>query len=97
MGIGVIIRDERGAVVAAWSKLCQGSIEPTMGEVTALFYAESLCRELGIHEVIFEGDAKQVVDAINSNTSKWSRFGHLIEDTRQMLQFLSRWECVFTK
>jgi ribonuclease HI len=46
-----------------------------MGEVTALFYAESLCRELGIHEVIYEGDAKQVVDAINSNTSKWSR-GH---------------------
>ena len=24
-------------------------------------------------------------------------FGHLIEDTRQILQFLSRWECVFTK
>jgi hypothetical protein len=44
-----------GAVVAAWSKLCQGSFEPTMGEVTALFYAASLCRELGIHEVVFEG------------------------------------------
>jgi ribonuclease HI len=52
-----------------------------MGEATALFYAASLCRELGIHEVVFEGDAKQVVDAVNSNMSRWSRFGHLIEDT----------------
>ena len=97
MEIGVIIRDEHGAVVVAWSKSCQGSVEPTMGEATTLFYAKSLCRELGIHEDIFEGDAKQVMDAINSNTSRWSRFVHLIEDTRQILQFLSRWECFFTK
>jgi hypothetical protein len=38
-----------------------------------------------------------VVDAVNSTTSRWSRFGHLIEDTRQILQFLSRWVCAFTK
>ena len=58
MGIGVIIRDKHGAVVAAWSKSCQGSLEPMMGEAITLFYATSLCRELGFHEVIFEGDAK---------------------------------------
>jgi hypothetical protein len=58
MGIGVIIRDEHGTVVAAWSKTCQGSVEPTTGEAIALFHAASLCRDLGFHEVIFEGDAQ---------------------------------------
>jgi hypothetical protein len=28
-------------------------------------------------------------------TGKWSRFGHLIEDTRRMLLTLSRWRCAF--
>ena len=79
MGIGVIIRAELGGVVAAWSKLCLGLLEPMMGEAISLF-----------HDVIFEGDAKQVVDAINLTMSIWSRFGHLIEDTRQILQLLSK-------
>ena len=35
-----------------------------------------------------EGDAKQVVDAINSPTMVWNSFGHLVEDTRQILQSL---------
>jgi hypothetical protein len=40
---------------------------------------------LGIQQVWLEGDAKIIVDALNSNTNKWSRFGHILDDTRCMM------------
>jgi hypothetical protein len=36
-----------------------------------------------------------IVDALNSNTNKWSRFGHILDDTRCMMLSLSRWKCIF--
>lgn len=56
--------------------------------------AAQLCNELGQQTVILEGDAKQVVDAITGRGSSWSRYGHIVEDIRVMLQAFSSWECV---
>jgi ribonuclease HI len=97
MGVGVIVRDEKGEVAVAWSKSCLGSLEPTTGEAFALFHAVTLCNDVMFPNVILEGDAKLVPDALNSNQSRGCRFGHLIEDTRHVLQLFSRWKCVFTK
>jgi hypothetical protein len=38
MGIGVIIRDEKGGVIAAISKTREGLLEPTTVEVITLFF-----------------------------------------------------------
>ena len=66
-------------------------------EALALFHAITLCNYFGFPNVILEGDAKLVVDELNSNQSKGCQFGHLIEDTRHVLQLFSKWMCVFTK
>jgi ribonuclease HI len=95
MGIGVIIRDEKGGVIAAISKTREGLLEPTTGEAITLFFAMGLRRDIATQNVMFEGDAKQVMDAMNSTMSRWSRFGHLLEDTRHSLQRLSRCKCVY--
>ena len=52
-----------------------------MGESIASFHAAFICRDHGLHDIIFEGDAKQLVDVVYLTTSRCSRFGHLIEDT----------------
>jgi ribonuclease HI len=96
VGVGVIIRDENGWIVAAMSRTRQGLLEPTTGEAFGAFQAARLITELGLQNIILEGDAKQIVDAINSNMSTWSQYGHLVEDTRRLVCSLSRWKCIFT-
>jgi ribonuclease HI len=86
VGIGVILRDERGQVLAAMSKTRNGTLEPSTGEAFATSTAICFCRDIGVQRVVLEGDAKQIVDAVNSNLTSWSRFGHLIDDTRWILE-----------
>jgi hypothetical protein len=56
----------------------------------AAYHAACSCGELGLQNLIMEGDAKQIVEAINSSTSTWSCFGHLIDDTRRILSTFLR-------
>ena len=95
VGIGVMIRDEKGRAVAIMSKTRIGTLEPTAGEALAAYHAVCLCRELGLQNIYLEGDAKQIVEAINSSMGTWSRFGHLVDDTRHILASFSCWKCDF--
>jgi hypothetical protein len=61
MGIGVVVRDEKGTVIVAASKMRQGLFEPVTGEAYASFHAASICREMGIRKVWLEGNAKIIV------------------------------------
>jgi hypothetical protein len=36
-----------------------------------------------------------IADALNSNTSTWSRFGHIVEDMHHVFHTFSRWRCGF--
>lgn len=69
MEIRVVVREERGKVIAAISKTIVGLFEPTSGEALVSYHAVSLCRELGIQQACLKGDAKIIVDALNSNSS----------------------------
>lgn len=95
MGIRIAVRDDRGRVIAASSKMRQGSFEPATGEALPSFHAISLCKELGIQHIWLEGDAKIIVDALNSNRCTWSRYDYIVEDTRSILQTFPRWKCGF--
>jgi ribonuclease HI len=97
VGIGVILRDERGQMVAAMSKTRIGILEPSTGEAFAASSAVCFCRDLGVQCVVLEGDAKQIVDTVNSNSASWSRFGHLIDDTRRILESFPQWKCQFVR
>lgn len=89
VGVGVVIREEHGQVIAAMSKTRLGLLEPTTGEAFAAYQAVCFGRELGLQNICLEGDAKQIAEAVNSLTSTWSRFRHLIDDTRRILQSFS--------
>ncbi|XP_059436609.1 uncharacterized protein LOC132169617 [Corylus avellana] len=95
VGIGVVLRDEKGQVIATMCKTRMGILELAMGEAYAAYHAVFLCRDMGVQNLILEGNVKQIVEAINSATGTWSLFGHLIEDTRRVLLTLPRWNCVF--
>jgi hypothetical protein len=50
---------------------------------------------MGILKVWLEGDTKIIVDTLNSDASILSRYGHLVEDTRCILQSFPSWSCGF--
>ncbi|KAF5451881.1 hypothetical protein F2P56_026941 [Juglans regia] len=65
-GGGVVIRDSDGSVQAALTFYKDHISSALQVESTALLRAMELCSELGFNQVCFEGDAKLVVDAVNS-------------------------------
>jgi ribonuclease HI len=96
VGVGVVVRDSEGQIIVARSLTRLGRLDPTTGEALAAHYAVCLCQEMGAVSLILEGDAKQVVEAINSKTSNGSRYGHFVNDTCRILQEkVSQWKCVF--
>jgi hypothetical protein len=88
MGIGVIIRDEGGCVLAAQSKTIQVVYEPATGEALAALHAAKLCLDLGFYEIILEGDSLSVVKAIGEREQNWIWYGHIVEDTKIVLRTL---------
>jgi hypothetical protein len=50
------------------------------------------CNEVGLEKVCLEGDAKNVVDALNFLEANWSRIGHIVADAKVLLLTFAHWE-----
>jgi hypothetical protein len=57
MGVGVIIRDEKGVVIAALSKTVSPIQEPAVGEAMGALAAAKFSRDIGLFNIILEGDS----------------------------------------
>ncbi|XP_042952224.1 uncharacterized protein LOC122289303 [Carya illinoinensis] len=56
-----------------------------------------LCQELGMQQVIFEGDAKVVIDGVNGIKSNCSWQGQLLDDMKFLLLRHTDWKLHFVK
>ena len=65
MGFGIMVRDNRGHVLAATSVMKRGFLGPTATEMMAVFIAVRFSFEKGFHFIILEGDAKNVLKRFN--------------------------------
>jgi hypothetical protein len=88
VGIGIIARDSRGVCLAARSLSLNTHIDATTAEALAAVHAIMFCKELGYANLIFEGDALQIIKAIGEEGPCLSSFGHLIECIRNELREL---------
>ena len=68
-GVGVVIRDYRGSVLVAKSKVMAGSYEVEINEVFAVEEGVLLALERGLHQIILETDSLAVVQAISTQSS----------------------------
>jgi hypothetical protein len=57
----------------------------------------SLCKSLGLQNVVLEGDAKAVFDALQASNECGGRFGHLVDALQVSLEYLKtlRFQFVF--
>jgi hypothetical protein len=65
MGVGAVLRDDRGNVRAACASIIPSIRDPTMAKIATLWKVVLLCGELGCNRVVFEGDSLQVVQLLN--------------------------------
>ena len=89
-GVGVMVRDANGRVCGALSDriVLPGTVEEV--EAIACKKAVQFALQLGLVEVVFEGDSKTITTAINSRSPCYSLFGHLLEDVKALaLNFVS--------
>ena len=64
-------------------------VDPTTVETVAAVQGIIMGKELGAQGIIFEGDAKQLIQAVNSLAPCNSNYGHLVEDIQCELMAFS--------
>jgi ribonuclease HI len=97
MGLGIMVWDSSGNLLAARCDIRLGCLALAAAEAKAAMLAIQLCHEMGFLGVHLEGDAKFVVNAINSVDVDKSWLGHVIEDIKVELKSLAHWKMTFVK
>ncbi|KAL0005237.1 hypothetical protein SO802_012798 [Lithocarpus litseifolius] len=90
-GIGVIIRNSRGKVMAS---LAEKILKPSSVETVELLAARRaviLVQELGFKNSIFEGDSETVINSLRNGDRLKSFIGHLVQDTLSDVNSLRSW------
>ena len=79
-GLGVIIRDNKGAVIGALAMRIPLPQFVATIEALACRHAVQCAIKIGLHDVIFEGDAAVVIQAIKHGLANQSLYGHIVGD-----------------
>ena len=85
-----MVRDTKGRVCGALSN--RMVLPRTMEEVEAITCRTAVwfALQLGLAEVVFEGDFETITTAINSGSPCYSSFGHILDDVKALtLNFVS--------
>jgi ribonuclease HI len=90
IGLGCIARNSDGVFLAGRSITKEATVDPTTAEAIAAIYAVIFGKEQGYRQIVFEGDALRVVQAINDTYSRQSCFGHFVEGIKMELQSLEQ-------
>eukprot|EP00257_Ricinus_communis_P027818 XP_025015232.1 uncharacterized protein LOC112536661 [Ricinus communis] len=85
-GFGMVIRDSAGSFVMGADGSSPGLFNVKLAEAIGLREAVQWVLSLGRSNVIFEYDAKVVVDAVLSGAADLFEFGAVIADCRLLLQ-----------
>ncbi|XVF59312.1 hypothetical protein PTKIN_Ptkin07bG0265700 [Pterospermum kingtungense] len=83
-GIGIIIRDDEGFVLAAQAMCINGVLDSFFAEAYATFYALEFAAEGGFRSMIMEGDALTIIKALKTTKEDLSCISGVIEKTKAL-------------
>ena len=89
-GVGVVIRDSNGAVLASCSEKIFQAYKAEETEALAAQKALSFAHELGFQNVILEGDVLGLIQALKSQEQNLCPLGLLVEDVKIYLSYFQR-------
>ena len=88
-GLGVVIRNREGRVMASLSQKIPLPMSVIEVEVLAARRALELAVELGFDHVILEGDSEILHKALLAEDRNFTPYGHLVQDIVYLSSFLS--------
>ena len=88
-GLGVVIRNEHGQVMASLSEHI--FLPPTVLEVEALAARRGLelAIEMGFRNIVLESDSQILIIALREGSYSLSSFGHIVQDIKFIASYLS--------
>ena len=92
-GIGVVIRDSRGQLIAASSTMIPVIHEADIVEAMALRRGIILAAEIGLRRIIKESDVEKVIRALRLGYEDLSDFGLIINDCKACVPNFLSFEC----
>ena len=81
-GIGVVIRDHDGLVIASLAQNLSQAYKSVEIEAMVATRAIEFLAEVGVDRVVIEGDLSVVTEALRSNNAGLASYGLLIEDAK---------------
>ena len=81
-GLGVVVRDSAGLVMAALSQKVRLPGSADVVEALAARRAICFAQELSLHNVVIEGDSLKVIEAIIDTRPVQTLYGHIIDEIR---------------
>ena len=91
----MIVRDWRGEAIGALSTSILAAQSVVELEALACRRVVLFVVELGLQDVVFEGDSLQVIQAFNQDNTDHLTYGHILEDTRTQVAAVSSFEFIF--
>ena len=90
-GIGVIVRDSQGLVLASMSQVIP--LPLTVVELKTLAAAKALefASDLNLGKVFLEGDSETVINSLNDNSPSLAPFGLLIQEVKN---YANLFQCI---
>jgi ribonuclease HI len=90
-GIGVVIRDCSGLVIATLSQRVKTGASVDLIEALAAKRAITFAMEVGVTDVEFEGDSENVIQDLSRPEAPHNAYGLIIEDARLILPYFQRY------
>nr|POE54030.1 hypothetical protein CFP56_47761 [Quercus suber] len=89
-GLGVIIRNQEGLVIASMSTQVPQQLQPIEIEALAASNALGFAREVAISEAVLEGNSSLVMTALKTKNPGLAPFGLLIQDSLSLSSGFSK-------
>ena len=86
MGVGVVVCDHEGSVLAALSKRMPLPLGPLEAKAKAMHEAISFAKDIGLQDVIFETNSTTILNALNDISTAPTSIDNVIQDTHHSLQ-----------
>ncbi|KAL0011121.1 hypothetical protein SO802_006229 [Lithocarpus litseifolius] len=83
-GLGGVIRNDRGLIMAAFTQTIPLPTSVEMVEVLAARNALGLVQELCLNKVQLEGDSEVIINALSTGVMVSSSYGHIIMDINHL-------------
>lgn len=90
VGVGVVIRNHLGEVMAALSERLPFWVDSDCAEAYAATKAVELARDLGLTDIHLEGDSLRIVKALREEAEFMSEYGHILLQTVGVCKSFSR-------